>query len=66
MASSFQKQNYNDLSPNFDIHHVSDLYIPMVGLPILLYSLFQKHNYNNLYPSFHTHVSVRFLFNSVY
>jgi hypothetical protein len=31
------KQNYNILSPNFHIHvSVSDLYIPRIGLPILL------------------------------
>ncbi len=36
-ASLFPKQNYNVLSPNFHIHvSVSDLYIPRIGLPILL------------------------------
>jgi hypothetical protein len=32
-CAAFPKQNYNFLSPNF---HVSDLYIPRIGLPILL------------------------------
>jgi hypothetical protein len=32
-----QKRNCSGLSPNFHIHvSVSDLYIPMIGLPILL------------------------------
>jgi hypothetical protein len=33
----FPKENYIVLSPNFHIHvSVSDLYIPRIGLPILL------------------------------
>ncbi len=33
----FPEQEYRGLSPNFYIHvSVSDLYIPMTGLPILL------------------------------
>ncbi len=37
VASLFPKQNYNVLSPNFHIHvSVSNLYIPRLGLPILL------------------------------
>ncbi len=33
----FPKQNYNILPPNFHIHApVRDLYIPSIGLPILL------------------------------
>ncbi len=36
-ASLFPKQNYNVLSPNFQIPaSVSVLYIPRIGLPILL------------------------------
>ncbi len=36
-ALLFPKQNYNVLFPNFHIHvSVSDLYLPMIGLPILL------------------------------
>jgi hypothetical protein len=36
-ASLFPKQNYNVLSPNFNIHvSVSDSYIPRNCLPILL------------------------------
>ncbi len=36
-GSLFPKHNYNILSPNFHIHvSVSNLYIPRVGLPILL------------------------------
>jgi hypothetical protein len=35
--SLFPKQNVNVLSPNFHIHvSVSDIYIPRIGLPILL------------------------------
>jgi hypothetical protein len=31
------KQNYNVLSPNFHIHvSVSNIYIPRIGLPVLL------------------------------
>jgi hypothetical protein len=37
VASIIPKQNYNVLSPNFQLHvSVSDLYIPSLGLPILL------------------------------
>ncbi len=33
----FPKQNYNDLPPSFCTHvSASDLYIPRIGLPILL------------------------------
>ena len=33
----FPEKEYQGLSPNFHIHaSVSDLYIPMIGLPILL------------------------------
>jgi hypothetical protein len=33
----FSEKEYRGLSPNFHIHaSVSDLYIPMIGLPILL------------------------------
>jgi hypothetical protein len=33
----FPEKEYRGLSPNFHIHaSVSDLYIPMIGLPILL------------------------------
>jgi hypothetical protein len=36
-ALLFPKQNYKVLSPNFHIHvSVSDLYVPRIGLPILL------------------------------
>ncbi len=36
----FPKKEYRGLSPNFHIHvPVSDLYIPMIGLPILLEEL---------------------------
>jgi hypothetical protein len=36
-ASLFPKKNYNVLSPNVRIHvSVGDLYIPRIGLPILL------------------------------
>jgi hypothetical protein len=36
-ASLFPKQNYNVQSPNFHLHvSVSDLYIPRIGLLILL------------------------------
>jgi hypothetical protein len=35
--SLFPRQNFNVLSPNFHTHvSVSDLYIPRIGLPILL------------------------------
>jgi hypothetical protein len=37
VALLFPKHNYNVLSPNFHIHiSVRDLYIPRIGLPILL------------------------------
>ncbi len=37
-ASLFPKQNYNVLTLNFHIHvFVSDLYIPRIGLPILMH-----------------------------
>ncbi len=33
----YQKQNYNVMSQNFHMHvSMSDLYIPGIGLPILL------------------------------
>jgi hypothetical protein len=35
------KQNYKVLSPSFHIHvSVSDLYIPRIGLPILVQTIF--------------------------
>jgi hypothetical protein len=41
------RQNYNVLSPNFHIHvSVSDLYIPRIGLPILLQPIRQTDHGN--------------------
>ncbi len=38
----FPKKEYRGLSPNFHIHaSVSDLYIPTIGLPILLEEIFR-------------------------
>jgi hypothetical protein len=38
----FPEKEYRDLSPNFHIHaSVSDLYIPMIGLPILLEEIYR-------------------------
>ncbi len=56
----FLKQNYNVLSPNFDIHiSVSDLYIPRIGLPILLQPNRQTDP-GNIYKITHTYMNVGF------
>jgi hypothetical protein len=41
----FPEKEYRGLSPNFDIHgYVSDLYIPTIGLPILLEEICRHMN----------------------